>query len=361
MKHTIIGAGDYGAGLVTNLHLNGHLPSVSLDSYVDINPNMEELQTRPVWQSPGIEILIKGVSQRSAAQKIPLYQQLDDWLRTRKDQQLSQYVVDLALTADYAPKVLQDYLEVGVKNFVLPKPFTFNSQIAQEALNSLQRQKAKTAVASNWFYSDITQKTKQLLDTLTKQYSVDRVELDYSCKGQDIRSPVHDELPHAIQILASTGLINPEKSEPTVTLAETCRISTQYQSLFNNAPIQVNSFLDQAYNTTSKRKRELRIYLNDGDAEPDVIVNYDVLFNRSGQLQKPGSIAIDLPDRKENEFFPENTMAKMYNVIFNAMQKKPADFEKDKTILRLQSYLPIIKQLEKIEKQWSSKVIGEVS
>lgn len=360
LKHTIIGAGDYGAGLVANLHLNGHLPQVTLDSFVDIKPNLDELNGRRVWNEPGIDIIAVGNEPSTDSNKIPLYQSISDWLNTRKED-LSNIVVDLALTARHTPQALSDYLNVGVHQFVLPKPFTFDVKKAIKAVSQIDEKRANAAVASNWYYSEITSTVKQLLDRLSRQYVVDHVELDYSCdvSNEEVRSPVHDELPHAIQILASTGLIDPIDSNPEVNLAEPLKVGVKYQSAFNTAPIQVNAFLDTTYNTPSKRKRELRIYLKDDDPEADIVADFDVYFDKNGQLQHPGSIqtiTVDLPTEKKISSFSENTMKLMYTTIFKAMKQNFEKFQRDPTVLTLKNYLPIIDQIRLINEAWEKQM-----
>jgi hypothetical protein len=163
-----------------------------------------------------------------------------------------------------------------------------------------------------------------------------------------------DELPHAVQILSSTGLIEPERDKPTVTEASQHRADFSYHPHAVNEQVAVHCYTDYKSDTPTGRTRKLEVYLADGDSEPDIVANYDVKFDASGKLAIPGSVTVDVPGTRLTQAFPEDTITLTYQKILNAFKKPYEQAQKDPSILTLENYKPIAQQVATIHHQWTT-------
>jgi predicted dehydrogenase len=94
-----------------------------------------------------------------------------------------------------------------------PRPrrrLTFDETVLDELLALARQYGVRAVVGSNWFYSDLTRAVREELDRLRGQYQVVSVTLEYSKRSTkaDPMPPTHAELPHALQFLQSTGLLD---------------------------------------------------------------------------------------------------------------------------------------------------------
>lgn len=355
---TVIGAGNYGARLLGNLFAENRLSEAELVAYVDPNPDFEKLEAAKIWSTPGIYIVETGTLQQvpPPTDKLPLFKAMNEWSAFAKPH-FSEMVIDIALMAQAAPSAFFDYANQGLKRFVLPKPFTFELSILDKVIQTVHQQKINAAVGSTWYYSNLTASISSHLEKLRTQYPVISAQLDYLKLIPDpITLPTHDELPHAVQIVAATGLIDATKDKPKVTRAEPLKVSVDYTPENVAETVTLNTYTDTLCATESGRIRKLKIYLEDGDPEADIVADYDIKFNDQGEYISGGSLWIDTPAYKLQEAFPEDTLSLMYTKIVKAIQKPWQAFQADRSILTLDRYRPIAEQVSKIHESWSKKI-----
>ena len=93
----------------------------------------------------------------------PIYTQLSEVpVETIRDS-----VIDVELIPQVVPKVFKYLIDRGAKRIILPKPVAITKKEYDEMMEYAEKNKTKAIIASNWYYSEITKKTKALLDRLT--------------------------------------------------------------------------------------------------------------------------------------------------------------------------------------------------
>lgn len=365
---TLVGTGRYGGGLIGSKYGDGvWKPEADLVAVVEPNDIKDEY--KPYFKN------------------VPHYRSTKDWANAFKDKTKTM-LVDLALKPELIARVLKNYVDQGVRQFILPKPVSHDEEGLLAEGELIKQEKVKAAVASQEYYSELSHITREAIDEAKEQgFHVDRVKL-FQCKERETiadTSPPLCEFPHEVQILDSTGLMDFRAVDynPEVTSATRTRFEVEYTPSDIVNGVEVISDLDLKADTPSGREFKLEVFLDDNDPEADIIADYDVRFNyKTNECLKPGTVSVDkeictetAASAKSTKFanvtrqqdpnndspyvtfdVRENKLVEMYKKIFTAMKKGYEDFQEDKSILTFENYVPLEQQVIKAEKNWKAKM-----
>jgi CRP-like cAMP-binding protein len=314
--------------------------------------------------------------------EVPIFATFDAWQQGYFDK-LSEgakanHVVEIALRPGLVCDQAMLYMRAGVKNVILPKPVTANREQFDQLSEEVTKRGVKAAVASQWHYSDLPRIIRREIKRLVGQpdghvtdMRLRRVELDFSKEnGVAISAtPPLSELPHAIQLLESIGLIDLARHEPDVTGDEVC-VEVVYRPANITEGIHVRASLDWTpedriklqYPHWDVQNRSLRVYLDDDQSEPALCVDFWVKFDRTGRFAiRPGRLILPEPARSDarNSLlmeFVDDQLLNMLRKIYTAFAQDFEEFQLDNGVLSLDRYANIGKQLMLIEQAWSGAI-----
>lgn len=355
MEVILIGAGRYGNGLVGKKYANGRYYGAQLTAVAD--PNIKEISEKPDYnlgQTPAYDTF----------EKIPVEGFVDP-------------VAEVAVIPVHIFDMYNQILNGGIKKVILPKPVSSNFDEYQEMEELSRRRSATTLVASNWHYSDITKFTKAILDklkgelivdedikekfgkelsTIDSGFEIEKAEIEYSKKHEVLTiDPPSQEMPHALQIVQSTGLcdlngatVEMDEDEQTKSAVGATLISPDVKG-----GIKIHSDLQKGDKTTLDRERVLKIYLDDEDEEADIICDYDAKFVDLKCTKKP-SVSVDISkDGKRTSWkreIDEDNMDKMYESMYDYFRLGKGD------ALTIEAYEPVVRKISQIQSEWERMI-----
>ena len=355
MQVLLIGAGRYGNGLVGRKYKNGEF-GVELAGVVD--PKIDEIKKSPTYQ----------------LKDIPTYHNLKEVPNSC----IQDSVSEIAIVPQIVPKSYKELAKYGSRKIILPKPVAANERDFEEILNLSESANIDTAVASNWHYSNITKMTKALLNKLTDKpidnntnlpddfyaklnglsggYKIDRVEVEYNKKFETLAiDPPMQELPHALQIVYSTGCT--DLGNDNIIMDSNLQTASRVNVLLENQKvkngIKLNSDLQMKDRINKKRERLLKIYLEKNGEKVIVTTDYDADFTPNGICIKRPSIKYESLDSPESDWkyeIDEDNINTMYAEIFSYMRGQPNN------ALSINRYNPIAKTLCQVEKVWKAQI-----
>jgi hypothetical protein len=350
---TLAGAGRYGMGLIGPKYANNMFPNAQLTAVVDPYIPEDTFNTSPLKDKA-------------------LYRNPDEWAnRPGRSSNPHQQVVDLALKPELIATSIQQYAGLGVKNMILPKPVAFTKADLKTIEAEENEHHLKLGVASNWAYSSIPVEIHRSIEAAKQQgYSVQRVEMNYDKERGSMEgtTPTYCCFPHAMQVLDSAKLVDMEHDKPEVTEATPTRVAVDYHPAGIRDGIHVQSDMNQPFN------RSIRVYLNDGDPEADIVADLGVLFEKDGKtLKRPGHFSVDIGQGDKHLHIDkdvfEDTLQLGYNRMFNAFQQAvpqktsaSADmdaqrrFNEDPGVLTFDHYAHVQEQLIDIQEAWARKI-----
>jgi len=372
LQVTLVGAGRYGQGLIGPKYSQGKFnPDAQLCSIVDTRSFNNNTRIKNTEFCPDIaEDLNKGYCLLHFFK----YNNAKDWRKGLARIPNENDVVEIALKPEIVPKVFKEFVQTGVTKFILPKPVTTNLEELNQMEQLTEQYKLQTAVTSNWHYSDITKFTKAIIDKIigksideqdncceelkqiNKTYSIESAELNYVKNRGDISdtTPAKCELSYALQILSSVGLVDMANDVPVVTQATPSSVTVQYNNDNVEKPIKVHTDIKLRANTQTGRERLLKIYLNDGDPEPDIIADYDVCLDKKNE--KFGSVKVDIGQGKDRvaweKTIKEDNLEIMYKKIFKTFKQPRTNSKTSNTVLTLHDYSFVAKQISNIQNEW---------
>lgn len=372
LNSTLVGAGRYGNGLVGQKYIKNRLGS-NINSVID--PNINILRKRKDFH----------------LNNIPSYKNAIEWSASQPINQNT--VVDLALKPEIIPRAFKEYIDLGVRKIILPKPVSYDLKKLDEMKRLSQQYDIKTAVTSNWHYSKVTRLTKIILNKILgkneKLFSetfmknigknliqikkkdnlkIKKVRIVYNKNRQvyDDTTPVLCEFPHVLQILSSTGLMDFNKNsyKAKITEATKTKLALEYTNVRNiSDKVEIETDLNYIGDKISDKKRLLEIYLNDDKPNPAIIVDYNVMFDSDGICIKPATINVDIQKNEKNikwawnlEKTKEDNLESMYKDIFRKFNNTDNEKYLKNRILTLENYIPIAKEVSKIQRLWKRKL-----
>lgn len=356
MDVILVGAGRYGNGLVGRKYKE-HEFNANLVGVVD--PKIDEIRQQDTY-------MLGDTPTYRSIEEIP-------------DELVKNSITEIALIPQHIPELFTDLSQKGSKKIILPKPVTPDQMAFHNMLEILRKQGMKAVVASNWYYSQITELTKNLLakiqgnrvpnpelvekykeefDSIDSTFKIQKVEVEYNKKDEVLTiDPPSQELPHALQIVYSTGLTDFEDTEMSADSESQTksRVSVNLSNVRNiEGGISINSDLQMGDRLDKRRERLLKVYLDDDDPEPDIVVDYDAQFTPSGVCKKLPEICCDVKkDGKRTTWrlpIVEDNLNVMYDRMLNFFQNPKTD------ALTLEGYKPVADTIGEAQQRWEEVV-----
>jgi hypothetical protein len=360
---TLVGYGRYG-----NLHIG---PKYAIRNQLwHMSAIVDPVLTRSRY----------GISRLGMARPdVPIYPTFDAWRHdyfdTLDDDAKAKHVVEIALRPDVVYEQTLLYVRAGVRNVILPKPVTTSRELLERLTDEVAEHHVKAAVASQWYYSDLPRVIRREIkrvagqpDAHLAEIRLDRVELEFSKEnGVAISAtPPLSELPHAIQLLDSIGLIDLGRDEPEVS-GDGTLVDVMYRPANITSGVHVRASLDWTpgdevkaqYPDWDVQNRSMRIYVGDGQQEPSLAVDFWVKFDRTGRFAiRPGRLIMPESDGSDGRNsvvleFVDDQLLTMVRKIYTAFHQNFQEFQRDDRILSLDRYAHVGRQLMAIEQAWT--------
>jgi hypothetical protein len=192
IRVTIVGAGHYARSIVASKYVE--CPRSTLRSVISPRSTPAALRKTP----------LAG---------LPLARDAAEW-RAKHGAPGDHDLFDLCVHPAVLLPALRSLVEIGAQLFVLPKPLA-TTRVGLDAITVLLRDSgARAAVASQWYYSQITATVRQATAQLARPF---RIEMDFSqrFKASQLEhyTPHTALLPHMLQILHTAGLWRPDAKD----------------------------------------------------------------------------------------------------------------------------------------------------
>ena len=312
---TIVGAGHYGRELITPLYKKNK--RCSLKAVI----------------SPTIE---KEVLKGSELEYLPLFRNIIEWRETMGESTISD-LFDLSVHPHLLPGLVEELAAIGAKNFVFPKPVARNGEDLKK-LSALKRQYGLCiVVASQWHYSEVTTKLKELIEKISKESVITKIYFDWSQsmsrRQLNIYTPASALLPHMLQIIHSIGLLSPHVA---VTLRSHSGHHLNVELFSGRIIIELFTNLQ-----TPEKKRLVEIFVQ-GREVPEVVGDFLGVFKDGQAFKYP---AIFYKGGKEE--IHEDNLAIMTDKILQAFSDDT--LEKDSSILTFNRYMRVAQTQIQIE------------
>ena len=356
MRVLLIGAGRYGNDIIGRKYASGKY-GVKLVGVVD--PKIEQIREK-------VNFSLHGV---------PAYKTIDDV----PQKLVRNCYSDVALIPQVVPEVYGKLVDKGARKIILPKPVVMTKKEFTEIENITKQNNVLALIASNWHYSKISAILKSLINKITNGgsvnfegqegfeilfkkiasgYKIDKVEIEYSKKDEVLTiDPPMQELPHALQIVYSTGMSDLDKIKAVLekNLQSKSRVNVSLQNSSNiTQDISINSDLHKTDLGDKRRERLVKIYLSKNDEHAVIIADYDALFNEKGKCEKYPSISYEISDKNQAKgqtlAVIEDNMDTMYETIIKRFKGE------DNNALTLDKYKPIAETLFDVHKQWKKEI-----
>lgn len=291
------------------------------------------------------------------------------------DNEKSRQVVEIALKPELVYSQALLYIKAGVKNIILPKPVVVNQEELCQLTELVHKHQVKAAVSSQWYYCQLPKFIKREIKRIAPNFynhngipSIHKIEVDYSKENgfaYQTKPPLL-ELPHALQLVSSIGLADLSQDIPEVNGTDTA-VNIVYRSeairegihIHTNIDMKPLEYLKNQY-SWDIQERSLKIYLDENSVHPELEVDFWVKFDSSGELAiRPGKLRIldseiaDKPEVLELTFL-EDQLLRMNQVIYKSFTQNTAEFNKDETVLTLEKYGSIGRQIMEILRLWET-------
>jgi len=273
-------------------------------------------------------------------------------------------VVELALPAARVLDAARQFIIAGVTQLILPKPVVDSPDDLEALCDLVSRYEVKAAVASQWFYSSIPKIIARDLRRLTsvplgKRFDLDRVVIEFSKEnGHDIAPAPLCELPHALQILESVGLLTHSRRQKVT--GGPYSVVVEYDALLVRHGVFAVARMDyqpqpsqaEAYPDWDYQERTLTAYAPGG--EPVLWVDFWIKFSPSGDsVIHTGRYSTREPDGQVHSHgIAEDLLQQMHVAIFRSFGSDYETFEKDENVLPLARYAGIGREIVEIHGTW---------
>lgn len=249
-------------------------------------------------------------------------------------------VFDICVHHHLLINLLEDFVAIGAKNFILPKPIALNNKELLQLEKLVERNKLKIFIASQWHYSSLVKEIKDFVKEHKKDIS--SVNVVFSRSFEEARKNSFTSktafLPHILQILINTKLIK-GKEDFAIESSSEKKIKITYKGKIK---VHIESDI------IAKEKEEtLKIFLK-GDTKPKLSVSFSGIFGPNGYVVFP-TIAID---GKKHEV-KEDILEKMTK---SALDYFGTGYTNSET-LTLGKYLPVAVEVTRVVEQTDKLVI----
>ena len=305
---------------------------------------------------------------------IPLFHGFEQWrdeyFARLAPERRARQVVEIPLKPDLVYEQVLKYVDAGVAQLILPKPVVMSQAQLSDLIERVERGRLKAAVASQWHYSDFPRLLEREIRQLAAERgAVRRVEIEFSKENglAYATPPPLLELPHALQLLGSIGLVDFERDAPRVDGTETL-VTLAYHPPKIAEGVHICAGTD--YRPPAERKRlypgwdyqepTLKIYFDDGSDAPGLAVDFWIKFIRSGDIAiRPGLLRIRGAGHTASRYlelnFVDDQLLRMNRAIYTAFDQPFEQFQADPAVLSLARYRPIGEQLMAIQAAWEER------
>lgn len=311
----------------------------------------------------------------NAKPDIGIYHSFEEWnesyFQQLSEEEKNLQAIEVSLRPGVVYKAVMPYIEWGVKNIILPKPVVTNDDELDALTEAANEHRTKVAISSQWHYSDFPLMIRREIKRLAnvddiKDAKLYKVEIDFSKENGTAISttPPLSEMPHVLQLVESTGLLDLTEYKPHVSGTESL-VEVDYFPPNIEKGIHLKADLEFVPKKNHKRKypdwdiqiRTFKVYLTAESKEPEIEVDFWIKFDRTGDVAiRPGHFLI----RDENEAvhhtlginFIDDQLLKMNYKIFESFKQDFDSFQKDPSVLTLERYNGIGHQLMVVERLW---------
>jgi hypothetical protein len=276
----------------------------------------------------------------------------------------SQVVVELALAPDKVLQAARQYIHVGVKNLIFPKPVVDTEEALTELIALVRRHEVKAAVASQWFYSSLPRIIARDLRRLTRTPDqappdLDRVVIEFSKQnGHDIAPAPLCDLPHAMQILDCAGLLAGSRRERID--SEPWAVTLKYEAPHVREGIVAIARMDYERKPSQSEihpdwdYQERTLTVHDTGGDPVLWADLWIKFSRAGDsILRAGRYNTREPDGQVHSHgIAEDMLQQMHEAIYDAFDLPWEQFEVFDGVLTLSRYSPITVEIAQTHKAW---------
>lgn len=289
-------------------------------------------------------ICLKSVISRSRPQspsffEIPHFISASEWKKKFKTPQKND-VFDICVHQNNLLDLLKDFVKIGAKNFILPKPIALKISELEKIEGLISRNKLKIAISSQWHYSSLLKKIREFIKE--NKNKISSIDIAFCRDFGSERLMKYDSktafLPHIIQILNDLNLIGRKNRAVIQNISDT-KIKIRY-----NGKYVINAESDIA-SRVEEKKEYLKIYLK-SENNPSLSADFSGVLSSSGFVKYPSVKILE----KEYEIH-EDILEKM--IEHNA--KYFSSFS-DKDILNFKRYLSVAKEIINIAESSLSRV-----
>jgi len=283
-------------------------------------------------------------------QDCALYKNSKEWV-DRNGEPTDLDVFDLCIHTPEIMKVLLSLVEIGARNFILPKPVAVTSADLQAIEMLILKYKLHVVIASQWFYSPLTDQLKEEVKKILPKIS--RIDVEFSQLFEEDRlrlyRPTTAFIPHIFQILMSMGVLSVydiqsmiiQKNSPTI-------ISLTKDASPGRPEIRVLSNLQ-----SEKRKQSIDIFV-EKEKMPYISVDF------AGEIKDGKFVKYPSLNRLNSTIEPKvEPLEAMISEIVEAFSEKAFGLSND-SVLTFKEYLPVARgqlAIEHLSKK-SIAVIG---
>ncbi len=312
---TIVGAGHYGF-MIAKKYLKK--PEISL-----------------------IGIITRNVNKKNPKEleHIPLFNSLTAW-ENKFGKPKENDVFDLCIHENILIQELEKLVEIGAKNFILPKPIALTKGRLDKILEIIKKNELNIVISSQWQYATLTQKIKAGYIGVSKKEKIKEIKIIFGKKPEPERkyhSPLTAFLPHIFEIIHTSEIIDIEKV--TFNIRESTPDKIVLESLYKNQT-KINIEANLAH---TKKEQTMKIYTQK-NKKPAIVVNFTGDMN-NGSFTKYPSITLEKNEEEIKEDVLENMIDKQISILKN-----------NKGISSIKNYIPIAKKIVNIEKDRPKKI-----
>jgi len=272
---------------------------------------------------------------------VPFFVSAKEWKKSfgkpsKKD------VFDMNVHQNVLPLLMKEFIKIGAKNFILPKPIAL-TQAELATINKIAvRYKLNILIASQWHYSACVPHIAKFIKKNKNTISVVEVVFSRLFEGarQDTYTPMNAFLPHMLQLLIDLKLVS-GSSIPCIESISDTNVCLHYAG---DIKVRIVSDL-----RAPKQEETLKIFLK-GEKTPSLIANFVRTTTSSGSITYP-SIIVDGKKRYVREDVLEVMVGSMMR-YFNRTSFEPA-------ALKLKAYEPVAQQLVRIA-QHAQKTVAVI-
>ncbi len=249
-------------------------------------------------------------------------------------------VFDVCVHHDVLIGVLEDFIAIGAKNFILPKPVSLTKGELSHLRRLASRHKLNVLIASQWHYSGLVEKVGEFVKK--NRNKISSVDVVFSRTFEPARkgsfTPATAFLPHILQILNDTGLWRGELVLQISQWSDS-KIRIKY---CGKTEIRIESDL-----TSKERIEALKIFLT-GGKKPALVADFSGVRNEAGFIAYPS-----LTLRGKNSPVKEDVLENMIGVSLAYF----GTGTKTAKALTLKKYLPIAAEEVRIVEQARKLVV----